>query len=369
MKTTITLTADVPKTARVVQVASAYDVPITDKQTLTWTHNLPIEDRSWQVGLIVGPSGAGKSVLASRLWPANVTTTATWSPDKALVDDFPQAPIADITGTLTAVGLGSIPAWLRPYHTLSNGERFRADMARALIEAPDPVVVDEFTSVVDRQVAKVASHAVQRAIRRTPGRQFVAVTCHFDVVDWLQPDWVYDVAAGEFTWRLVQPHPKLNLAVHATSRTVWSMFERHHYLSGDLSSAAQCFAAYVNDRPVAFTSYIHFPHSKTKTIKMGHRLVVLPDWQGLGVAARLEDWLGEYLHARGYRYRNVVAHPGMVRLYARSPRWRVSGERAARVATSPKQRRSKSLARGQLNSRRLTVRSFEYVPTRREETP
>jgi ABC-type ATPase with predicted acetyltransferase domain len=69
-------------------------------------------------------------------------------------------------------------------------------MARALSEDTDMVVIDEFTSVVDRQVAQVASHTVQKAVRRTPGRQFVAVTCHYDVTDWLQPDWVYDVAAG-----------------------------------------------------------------------------------------------------------------------------------------------------------------------------
>jgi ABC-type ATPase with predicted acetyltransferase domain len=35
--------------------------------------------------------------------------------------------------------------------------------------------VDEFTSVVDRQVAKVASHTVQKAVRRQ-SRQLVAVT-------------------------------------------------------------------------------------------------------------------------------------------------------------------------------------------------
>ncbi|MEV1247900.1 hypothetical protein [Nonomuraea sp. NPDC049750] len=64
--------------------------------------------------------------------------------------------IKDIVALLGAVGLSSPPAWLRPYRTLSNGEAFRASIARALAESGDLVVIDEFTSVVDRQVAKVA---------------------------------------------------------------------------------------------------------------------------------------------------------------------------------------------------------------------
>lgn len=65
----------------------------------------------------------------------------------------------DVTAALSAVGLGSVPSWLRPYSVLSNGERFRADMARLICEAPVKVVVDEFTSPLDRQVARFGALA------------------------------------------------------------------------------------------------------------------------------------------------------------------------------------------------------------------
>gem|GEM_PF-6952945 len=39
----------------------------------------------------------------------------------------------------------------------SNGEQFRAGLARLICDAPDKVVVDEFTSVVDKQIAKIGS--------------------------------------------------------------------------------------------------------------------------------------------------------------------------------------------------------------------
>ena len=107
-----------------------------------------------------------------------------WPRDRAVVDAI-KAPVKGPARMLTAVGFGSPPAWLRPYHALSTGEQFRAKLARVLLELQEPVV-DEFTSVVDRQVAKFGSEAVAKEVRRRDGR-FVALTCHFDVIEWLEP--------------------------------------------------------------------------------------------------------------------------------------------------------------------------------------
>ncbi len=99
-----------------------------------------------------------------------------------------------------ALGFSSPPAWLRPFHLLSNGEQFRVTLARALAEMPELAVVDEFTSVVDRTVARIGSGAISRAVRRS-GRRLVAVTCHYDVLPWLEPDWVLDMADGSSSVR------------------------------------------------------------------------------------------------------------------------------------------------------------------------
>lgn len=62
--------------------------------------------------------------------------------------------IKDIVGLLSSVGFSSPPSWVRPFRVLSTGEQFRVTMARTLAEMPDLAVVDEFTSVVDRTVAR-----------------------------------------------------------------------------------------------------------------------------------------------------------------------------------------------------------------------
>ena len=102
-----------------------------------------------------------------------------------------------VTSALSAVGLGDVPAWLRPYKVLSNGEQFRAGLARLICDAPDKVVVDEFTSVVDRQIAKIGASAFAKSWRKNKGKQIVLLSCHYDIIEWLQPDWVYDTRTGE----------------------------------------------------------------------------------------------------------------------------------------------------------------------------
>ncbi|MEV1003424.1 GNAT family N-acetyltransferase [Nonomuraea sp. NPDC050202] len=357
MRADITLATPVHRTARVLQLQGMFDVPLEKKLTNSWSVDLPVEERRWNVGLLVGPSGSGKSTIAQELWPGRLVRDRPWG-DRALVDDFPPGMgIKDIVGLLTAVGLSSPPAWLRPYKTLSNGEAFRASMARALAEHQGLLVVDEFTSVVDRQVAKVASHAVAKSVRRA-GRQLVAVTCHYDVTDWLQPDWIYDLAAGSFSWRSVQPRPRLQLDIHAADRSLWQLFRHHHYLSSDISNAAQCFAGCIDGKLVAFAAYRHFQHPKVRDIKLGHRLVVLPDFQGLSIGGHLEDWIGQHLHAQGFRYRNVTSHPALIAYMERSPRWQRQG-RATKLHTSSKRRNQHA---NTLDPRRLGLVSFEYIP-------
>jgi ABC-type ATPase with predicted acetyltransferase domain len=183
---------------RVAAVRGMFDLP-EGAVSEHFAGDLQIENKPWHVGVIVGASGSGKSTIAREIFGnQNVACYAASS----VVDDMPErADVKEITQAFNSVGFGSPPSWLKPYAVLSSGERMRVDLARALLSEVDPIVFDEFTSVVNREVAKTGSLAVQKAVRRS-GRRFVAVSCHRDVLDWLEPDWVYDTDAQEFFFAL-----------------------------------------------------------------------------------------------------------------------------------------------------------------------
>ncbi|MBY0562454.1 GNAT family N-acetyltransferase [Hyphomicrobium sp.] len=322
MKAKITRSSEIVKSARIAQMSALFDVPPTEKSHLEWNVDLPIEDKPWNIGLIVGPSGCGKSTIAKELFGAHIVSGHEWPKDRAILDAFPQGmSIKVITNLLCAVGFGSAPNWLRPFHVLSNGEQFRVTVARAIAESTGVIAIDEFTSVVDRQVAKVASHTVQKTVRKE-NRQLIAISCHYDIVEWLQPDWVYEPATATFEWRSLRRRPTVDLEIRSCGKDLWPTFKPYHYLSGSIHPGAKCAAAFLNDQPIAFTSCRKVVHPTAHDIMIGHRLVVLPDYQGLGIGGRLDEWLGQFLWDKGWRYHNVVAHPAMIAYYSKSPRWK-----------------------------------------------
>lgn len=314
----IAVETPISTSVRAAQVSSMFDVPPAETARLEWHGTLPIEDRPWNIGLIVGPSGAGKSTILNHTFGR--PTEFSW-PGASVIDDFdPQYGVQAVTDICQAVGFNTIPAWLRPYGVLSNGERFRVDLARRLLEGGELVACDEFTSVVDRQVARIGAHAAQKYIRRAQ-RRFVAATCHYDLEDWLQPDWVLEPATMTFRWRSVQRRPDIACAIAYVPHDAWQAFSRFHYLTATLHRGARCFALFIDGQPAAFTAALHRVHQQARDVIGLSRGVVLPDYQGLGLIFALIDRIGAVYKTRGFRIRSYPAHPGYVRSHDRSPRW------------------------------------------------
>jgi ABC-type ATPase with predicted acetyltransferase domain len=162
-----------------------------------FTGNIDIEGKSWSIGLIVGSSGSGKSTIAKQLFSENYIQSFQYGIESVL-DEMPKNKTTEqITSVFNSVGFATVWSWLKPYHVLSNGEKMRVDLANAILSEKQTIVFDEFTSVVDRTTAKTASFAIQKAVKKL-GKQFVAVSCHYDIIEWLEPDWIYDTDKHEF---------------------------------------------------------------------------------------------------------------------------------------------------------------------------
>ena len=182
-------------TFRVESIRGTYDLQSRNiEEHFEGNIELP---KKWNIGLIVGKSGSGKTTIAKELFNDFIVEDFQYTHD-SILDDMPkEVTVNDIIMALNSVGFSSPPNWLKPYSVLSNGEKMRCDIARAILENKDMFVFDEFTSVVDRNVAQIGSFALQKAIRRSD-KKFIAVTCHYDVEDWLMPDWVFNTDSMTF---------------------------------------------------------------------------------------------------------------------------------------------------------------------------
>ena len=334
------LSCPVHPSFRIQQIAGMFDVPIAKKAEQTIGFDLPPTDPDWKIGCIVGPSGSGKSTIARHLY-ASQGDAAHWDSDKAVIDNFGDLPIKSITNMLTVVGFSSPPSWIKPYSVLSNGEKFRCDLARALLcphHSPPSegcplgrgglVVFDEYTSVVDRNVAKIASAALAKGIKSgNIPRQFVAVTCHYDILDWLEPDWVLDTATGKVQrscadGRLLR-RPNIDLEVFRCERRLWNMFKTHHYLSGTLAKNCRCYVVLWKEQPAAFCALI--PQQGFERWYRVSRIVTLPDYQGIGIGSALLDSLAELYVSQGFRFSITASHPSVLsHCKKRSEHWKAT---------------------------------------------
>lgn len=320
-----------PASYRAARVRSLFNVSAEAGAVFKTACEIPLDEPGWQVGLIVGPSGSGKSSIGRRCWGGEAYLSGfPWGTAPIIDEIAPEASFDAVAGALSAVGLGSVPSWLRPHAVLSTGERFRADLARALLCGRDRLVIDEFTSVVDRQIARIGAAAFTRAWRREPGRQVILLSCHRDIVGWACPDWILDTEDMSLQRGLLQRRPEIRLRVFQTNWRPWSVFEPHHYLKLPNMIAATNYVALHHGQPVA-----HVAVATTTGLKSARmcRLVVMPEWQGVGVGVRFIEWVARQWLAGRNRYGRPMttifhtSHPGLAAALRRRRDWLYIGGR------------------------------------------
>lgn len=331
---------------RVQQVRAMFDVGAFEGAERLLAVERPVGD--WTLGVICGPSGSGKSTAARFMFPGSIGPRKEWPRDVAVIEGLGEMPLSEGTGAFLSVGFGSAPSWLRPYCALSDGEKFRCDMAAGLLRAERDsglLVVDEFTSALDRRTAKYACLALAKRLRRGGmgeesgsqglgtgrGCRLVVVTGHEDVVEWLQPDWVLSMPWGRLTWRCIR-RVGLRLELQRCSRKAWDVFKGWHYLAGSsggknsgggLSPTARCHGVWADGCMASFIAVI--PLLGKRNHWRVTRLVTLPGFQGVGIGGWALDAMGELYAEQGLRMSITTGHAGVGRHCGRSSVWRLTG--------------------------------------------
>lgn len=301
-------------------IYEAFDIQNKEESNVEIQNNIDL-NFDWQIGVIYGGSGSGKTTLLKTFGEIKKPNFNNYI---SLISNFDWIEPKEATYLLSSMGLSSVPTWLRPFNTLSNGEQYRASLAYVVGKAQENeiILIDEYTSVVDRDVAKAMSFALQKYIRRT-NKKIILASCHFDIMEWLTPDWIYSPNKGRVErHEYLRQRPEIKLEIFRCRYEAWKLFKHHHYLSNELNEASKCFLAMWNNKPVAFIAILPFPSGYVKNAVRGTRTVVLPDYQGLGIGYYFTNYIASLYKKEDYRYFVKGSNPALGEKRLQSKDWR-----------------------------------------------
>jgi ABC-type dipeptide/oligopeptide/nickel transport system ATPase subunit/predicted GNAT family acetyltransferase len=376
----VRLQSSISQSFRCQKAANSLDIDVEKKSI----HELKVAadiKSPYQIGLILGASGSGKTTLARQIFGKDFEKPLL-DPSKPVIDQFPPVwTYEQCAEALAGMGLTSVPCWIRPAYTLSNGQRARAEAALQMArmpaaEAPGepgaPIVIDEWTSVVDRTVAKVMSHCIQKWARRT-GRRVILLSCHYDVLEWLNPDWVIDCNTQSYADRRAmvgafERTDRLRFEIRECDRNTWPNFSRYHYLSDRLPGGKiYCYGLYQGQNQIGFQCYAAYIIGNQTTFFF-NRTVVHPDYAGLGLGIRLITETAKDMVRKGFKVRGKFSSVPVFRSMQKNPLWRCTEIKRDIKSLSV----GRSQGRGRADSMRskTTTYHFEFIwREKKEESP
>jgi len=302
-------------------VYEAFDIQNREETSVSIPINLgEAKNFDWNIGVILGGSGSGKTTILKKMGDVK---KVIFDAEKSLISNFDWLEPKDAALVLTSMGLSSVPTWLRPFHALSNGEQYRATLAYLVADAKDNevILVDEYTSVVDRDVAKAMSFALQKYIRRE-NKRIILASCHYDILEWLLPDWTCSPQKGGTLERCDyrrQFRPQIKLQVSRVEAKTWDFFKKHHYLTEEVNKSCKFFLFEWNEKPIGIVVVATNPSGTVRNSFRLSRTVVLPDYQGIGIGSRISEFICSITKGRVF---TKTVNPALGEYRNKSKNWK-----------------------------------------------
>lgn len=288
------LVSEASNSFRCKRAADSLDIDVEKKLVHEFSVDVDIES-DFSIGLIIGASGSGKTTLAKKIFGEDCFKVEI-DVEKPIIDQFDKKYSYDeCASMLSGIGLTSVPCWIRPVKTLSNGQRARAEAALLMSKNYSIIAIDEWTSVVDRTVAKVMSHCIQKHARKQ-NKRIVLMSCHYDVVEWLNPDWIIDCNEQKFINRRSlsceerKRKEQLRFDIREIDKQSWRYFSKYHYLSEKLPGGRNyIFGLFSGENQIGFQCFSNYVPIRKGTTAIYHsnRTVIHPDYAGMGLGILL----------------------------------------------------------------------------------
>tara|TARA_R110002033_G_scaffold108137_1_gene154493 strand:- start:47 stop:1183 length:1137 start_codon:yes stop_codon:yes gene_type:complete len=303
----VILKSEVNKEFRCQVAANSLDIDVEKKSI----HHLKIDNINipdkWNIGLVYGNSGSGKTTMIKHLFGDKIFEVKL-DEDKPIINQLPEdMSYEDCAKMLNGIGLNSVPCWIRPVKTLSNGQRARAEAVYLMTQSDEIIFIDEWTSVVDRTVAKAMSLCLYKYAKRN-NKRLVLCSCHVDILEWLNPDWMIDCNKQKFILPesedfFFNKREQLQFEIKEIDRASWKYFSKYHYLSERLPGGKlYLYGLFYNSNQIGFqcfANYVPYTESeklkKRKIIYHSNRTVIHPDYNGLGLGIKLINETSELL--------------------------------------------------------------------------
>jgi ABC-type ATPase with predicted acetyltransferase domain len=321
----IELTSKIDNDEYTNYVYEAFDIQNREETSVNVDYDFrELNKFDWNIGVILGNSGSGKTTILKDIGDIKIPI---FDENKPLISNFDWLTPQEATHLLTSMGLSSVPTWLRPFKLLSNGEKYRAMLAYLVSSAKDgdTILVDEYTSVVDRDVAKAMSFALQKYIRRS-NKKIILASCHYDILEWLMPDWICSPQKGgaleKGEW-LRQGRPKIKLQVSRVEPKAWDFFKKHHYLTESVNKSCKFFLFEWNSKPVGIVVLSTNPSGTVFNSYRLSRTVVLPDYQGLGIGSKISEFICAITKSRVF---TKTVNPALGEYRNSSTKWKTTSK-------------------------------------------
>lgn len=305
----VLLESPVDKSFRCKLAADSLDIDVNKKSR----HHLKIENvnvpEDWSIGVIYGASGSGKTTLAKKMF-GDAVFDSPLKLDVPIINQLPEEfPYEECARLLNGIGLNSVPCWIRPVYTLSNGQKARAEAVLLMCQDKEIICIDEWTSVVDRTVAKAMSHCIQK-FSRGQKKKIILLSCHYDIIEWVKPDWVIDCNKQEFCLPkskdfFFEKRDTIKIDIRPVDKRTWKYFSKYHYLSEKLPQGLiYCFGVYIGENQIGFQCFANYvPRVKGKQkIFHSNRTVIHPDYQGFGIGIKVINETSKFM-VENYGYK------------------------------------------------------------------